>query len=85
MYSTYPALRAPAAPRRPATIVLSIKPIAEVWLVREAESSSGEVYDRREDALARARHLLRRRGGGRLKIYTRDGFIERELELQRAR
>ena len=84
MYSTCRSLRAPVPPRK-TTIVLSIKPIAGVWLVREAESSNAEVYDRREDALSRARHLLRRKGGGRLKILTRDGFLERELELRPAR
>lgn len=84
MSATYRSLRAPAMGRA-TTIVLSIKPIGEVWLVREAESSTGEVYDRREDAIARARHLLRRKGGGRLRILTRDGLVERELELRNTR
>lgn len=84
MYPTCSSLGAPAMPRA-TMIVLSIKPMADVWLVREAESSTGEVYDRREDALARARHLLRRRGGGRLRILTRGGFVEREVELRSTR
>jgi hypothetical protein len=67
--------------RGPALVILSVKPLADVWLVREAESSSGEVYHRREDAIARASHILRRRGGGRLRILRRDGLIERELDL----
>jgi hypothetical protein len=63
-------------------VVLSVKPLADVWLVREAESTAAEAYDRKEDAIARASHLLRRRGGGRLRILKRDGFIERELEMR---
>ena len=81
MYSTLPSLRARALTRK-TTIVLSIKPMAEVWLVREAESSNAEVYDRRDDAIARARHLLRRKGGGCLRILARDGSVERELEVR---
>lgn len=73
-------LRAPVPRTRP-LVVLSPKPLADVWLVREADASTGEVYDREEDALARARHILRRRGGGRLRVLGRDGAIERELEV----
>jgi hypothetical protein len=73
--------RAARTQPRPPLVVLSVKPLADVWLVREAESSSGEVYHRKEDAIARASHILRRRGGGRLRILKRDGLLERELEM----
>lgn len=81
MQSSPRSLRASIG-RPEALVVLSVKPLAKVWLVREAESTAGEVYDRREDAIARARHLLRRRGGGRLRILTRDGSVERELDTR---
>lgn len=74
-------LRASVARPEP-LVVLSVRPLAEVWLVREADSSTGEVYDRRHVAVARARHLLRRRGGGRLRILRRDGSVERELDTR---
>jgi len=61
--------------------VLSVKPLAEVWMVREGAGSRGEVYDRKEDALARAHRLLARQGGGRLRILRRDGVVERELRV----
>jgi hypothetical protein len=76
-------VRAPI-PAPNALVVLSVKPLGDVWLVREAEASNGEVYDRKDDALARARLLLRRRGGGRLRILRRDGLVDRELELRPA-
>lgn len=80
MQTTFRCLRMPVPTPRP-VVILSVKPLADAWLVREAESSSGEIYERKEDALARARHILRRRGGGRLRILKRDGFVERELEM----
>jgi hypothetical protein len=73
-------LRKAGPPPRPIVIV-SVKPLADVWLVREADSSAGEVYDRKDDALARAEHLLRRLGGGLLRVLRRDGMIDREFEM----
>jgi hypothetical protein len=61
--------------------LLSVKPLGGVWIVREEGATSAEAYDRRVDAVGRARQLLRRRGGGRLRILRRDGLVEREYAV----
>jgi hypothetical protein len=81
--TTLRCLRTPAPPLVPA-IVLSVKPLADIWLVREAESAAGEVYDRKEDAIARApaRSCGVAVGAGCVSS-SATGFIEREFEMQR--
>lgn len=75
------ALRAPVPTPKP-LVVVSMHPLAAVWLVREADQSTREVYDGEEDAIARARHILRRRGGGRVRVLRRDGSVAREVDVR---
>jgi len=61
-------------------IVMDVKPLGNVWLIRRTNASFGEVYDRKTDAVGRARFLVRCQGGGRLRILTRNGVEEECLE-----
>jgi hypothetical protein len=76
---TMPRLLRPVTPTPRATVVLSLNRTEDTWIVRVAEASAGEAYETREDAVARARNLLRRRGGGRVRILGRGGRFEGEL------
>lgn len=75
-----PARRAVVSARQTRRVV-SVRPIADVWLVCEVDSPNAEVYDRRRDAVLRAIHILNRSGGGRMRIRARNGSRTLELDI----
>lgn len=64
-------------------VVYEVVPVGNGWEIRLAGNSQTEFASTREEAIARARHLVGRYDEGRVVVRDDIGNIEREITHER--